>query len=70
VCFAVDIVFAFNTGYYKNGVLILNRKLIIIDYVKQWFLMDLISTFPYSLVIELAMHSENDSENVYQAKAP
>ena len=51
ICFTIDIVLAFNTGYYKNGVLILNRRLIIADYLKSWFILDIISTFPYSMVV-------------------
>jgi hypothetical protein len=46
--FAVDILLCFNTGIYKNGILFMNRKEIILDYLKTWFLLDLLATFPYS----------------------
>jgi hyperpolarization activated cyclic nucleotide-gated potassium channel 2 len=52
LCFGIDMLINFNTGYYKNGVLIMNRKLIVINYMKSWFWMDLIATFPYVYVIQ------------------
>ena len=46
-CFFIDILIAANTGFYKNGVLIMNRRLIIITYFKTWFILDLLATFPF-----------------------
>ena len=51
VFFLLDILINFNTGYYKKGVLIMNRKDIIVNYLKTWFILDLLASFPYSWII-------------------
>jgi hypothetical protein len=53
ILFGLDILLNFNTGIYKNGLLIMNRRLIMLDYLTSWFLIDVTSTFPYSLVMDL-----------------
>lgn len=63
VCFLLDIFIAFNTGYYKNGVLIMNRKMIVISYLKSWFLIDLVATFPYAYVIQWSNPTESSDLN-------
>ena len=50
--YMLDIVFSCNTGYYKNGLLVTNRKTIICKYVRTWLVWDLISTFPYDWLFE------------------
>jgi hypothetical protein len=52
IFFVLDMLFAFNTGFFKNGVLILNRKLIVVNYILSWFLIDLLATFPYVYVVQ------------------
>ena len=53
-----------NTGYYSNGVLIMNRKAIIIAYLKSWFILDFLSTFPYTYLIGwLEPYQEASSSN-------
>lgn len=47
VFFIVDILVNFNTGLYKKGQLIMDRKLVSIIYVKSWFAIDLIASFPF-----------------------
>lgn len=49
--FTVDILLNFNTGFYRNGILIMSRRMIILEYLKSWFVIDLISTIPYSLIV-------------------
>jgi hypothetical protein len=51
VAFMIDIVVTFNTGFYKKGYLVMKRKDIILNYVKTWFFLDLLASFPYSWVI-------------------
>jgi hyperpolarization activated cyclic nucleotide-gated potassium channel 2 len=41
----------FNTGYYKKGHLILRRRKIVRRYLRSWFWLDLIATFPYGWFI-------------------
>lgn len=50
--FPIDILVSFNTGIVKEGMLILSRKKIAINYLKGWFMVDLISSFPFSMIIE------------------
>lgn len=38
----IDMLFNFNTGYYSKGLLILDRKKIVIHYLKKRFIWDLI----------------------------
>ena len=47
IFFMFDILFYFNSAFFRNGDLIVNRKEIIKNYMKSWFWIDLISTFPY-----------------------
>lgn len=58
VSFMIDIVVTFNTGFYKKGYLVMKRKDIILNYIKTWFILDLLASFPYSWVIS----GEEDSE--------
>lgn len=46
----MDIIVTFNTGFYKKGYLVMKRKEIIKNYLKTWFLIDLVSSFPYSWI--------------------
>lgn len=64
ICFMADIILNFNTGYYYKGLLIMDRKKIIKNYVSAWFWIDIISTFPYDWV-----YSEDDSDTGFQGRA-
>ena len=52
LAFFIDILLSFNTGYYIKGSLINKRRLIAREYLKLWFWIDLISSFPYNWVVE------------------
>lgn len=52
ICFMLDIFVQFNTGFYQQGKLINNRREIIINYTKSWFLIDLVASFPYNWVVQ------------------
>jgi Ion transport protein len=41
----------FNTGFYRKGVVVMKRREIILNYLKTWFLLDLLASFPYSWFI-------------------
>lgn len=49
--FMLDILLNFNTGMFLKGNLIDDRKLIAKDYLKFWFWLDLVSSFPYDWVL-------------------
>jgi len=44
-------VITFNTGFYRKGVVVMKRRDIIINYLKGWFWLDLLASFPYSWFI-------------------
>lgn len=54
-----DIVVTFNTGFYKKGYLVMKRKEIIKNYLKTWFILDLLASFPYSW----AMSSDSGNDD-------
>eukprot|EP00359_Climacostomum_virens_P010149 CAMPEP_0204913756 /NCGR_PEP_ID=MMETSP1397-20131031/11607_1 /ASSEMBLY_ACC=CAM_ASM_000891 /TAXON_ID=49980 /ORGANISM="Climacostomum Climacostomum virens, Strain Stock W-24" /LENGTH=660 /DNA_ID=CAMNT_0052085067 /DNA_START=307 /DNA_END=2286 /DNA_ORIENTATION=- len=49
--FMSDIILNFNTAYYELGALVTSHKHIISNYARTWLLLDVISTFPYELII-------------------
>ena len=51
VSFMIDIIVNFNTGFYKKGYLVMKRKEIIKNYMKTWFFLDLLASFPYSWIL-------------------
>ena len=51
IYFMVDIFVQFNTGFYNKGNLVRNRKEIVINYLKTWFILDLMASFPYNSVV-------------------
>jgi hypothetical protein len=53
--FFTDILLNFTTAYYENGIQVTDRKKIILKYLSFWFWIDLVSTFPYDLLIESVM---------------
>lgn len=58
VCFMIDVVVTFNTGFYKKGYLVMKRKDIILNYIKTWFILDVLASFPYSWV----MNEDDDDD--------
>ena len=49
--FLMDIVLNFNTGFVHKGQVIMKRRLITQDYLKQWFIIDLVSSMPYTWIL-------------------
>lgn len=54
--FIIDVLLNFNVAYYSTGVLILDRKLIAMNYLKSWFALDLVSSIPYALFISPSIY--------------
>lgn len=50
--FFLDILISFNTGFYHKGSLIMKRRDITLQYLKLWFWIDIIATFPYNWFVE------------------
>lgn len=56
ICKPYFVVIAFKginmyTGYYKKGFLVMRRRHVMWRYIKTWFLLDLLASFPYSWFI-------------------
>ncbi len=60
VFFICDILINFNTGFYRKGVVVMKRKDIMINYLKGWFWLDLVASFPYSWFINFDPNDPND----------
>jgi len=56
--FICDLFVSFNTGTYESGCLILDRHTAICMYLKQWFWIDLVSSFPYTLALDSEQYFE------------
>jgi hypothetical protein len=53
--FLMDIVLNFHTGYLdEHNLLIMNTKMIAERYIKTWFFIDILATFPFELLALLA----------------
>jgi hypothetical protein len=52
VFFMADVVINFNTGVEVNGKVSLNRNIIARDYIRTWFVVDIVSAFPLDLVLD------------------
>lgn len=55
--FIIDIIANFFTGYYKDGRLVTDQALIAKNYLKGYFLLDLVASFPYDLIVYFATNS-------------
>jgi hypothetical protein len=64
--FLMEIMLNFFTGFYYKGALIMNRKRIFISYLTTWFVIDLFSSIPLSL-IELSTEG-SDFKQIKSAK--
>ena len=62
-CFFIDILIAANTGFYKNGVLIMKRSMIIVTYFKTWFFWDLLATFPFDYLSPIILNDQGGATN-------
>jgi hypothetical protein len=62
IFFILEIFFNFNSGFYVKGLLIMNRKEICRNYSKGWLSFDIISSFPFSFVLNA--NTENINVNI------
>jgi hypothetical protein len=67
IWFLMEITMNFCTGFYEKGILIMNRRRIVQKYLKTWFAMDMISSFPFS-ILELANTGDSSTEALKSAK--
>ncbi|CAD8198985.1 unnamed protein product [Paramecium pentaurelia] len=55
--FTLDIFINFNTAFQHKGQYVFDRSLIVQNYLKMWFWIDVVSTFPFDLIVEAATSS-------------
>jgi hyperpolarization activated cyclic nucleotide-gated potassium channel 2 len=67
--FLVDILVSFNTAFYRRGAIVTSRIEIAKKYCRLWLWIDVVSTFPYSWVIEGKSAFTGDSEIVTPASS-
>ena len=60
VTFLFDILMNFNTSVNDKGSIIKDRKLIAKAYLRSWFTIDILASFPYELILDLAVEDENE----------
>ena len=61
--FFIDIILSFFAAYVDNeDIVVKNRKTIVINYLKTWFIIDLVSVLPVSYL----MPANNPSQNINQ----
>lgn len=60
--FLFDIILTFNTAIYKNGNINYSYRIIAIEYLKLWFWIDLIASFPYDLIFSLLLTGDAEDE--------
>jgi hypothetical protein len=70
VVFFFDILLNFNTGFYYKGVVVMKRHRIMLTYLRTWFLIDVLATFPYEYTFEFAMGSEENESVQQYSQAP
>ena len=46
------------TAFYKKGNLVMKRNLVFYHYLKTWFFVDLIASFPYALIYDVEKSGE------------
>ena len=61
--FITDILVNFNSGVYIQGVLVMSRIKSTLFYLRTWFLLDLIASFPYDYVFEPNGDEQEGSSN-------
>ncbi|KAM3133635.1 hypothetical protein pb186bvf_014322 [Paramecium bursaria] len=73
--FMLDILISFNTTFYDKGVVIHDRKKIALNYLSSWFILDILSSFPYDLVLndvsanELASDAQTETQTSTQTQS-
>lgn len=56
-----DMLLQFFTGYYDQGVLVLHRKMIVVNYLRTWFILDILALLP-SVVHWIAQATSNNED--------
>jgi hypothetical protein len=70
--FMIDIVMTFFTAYEERGVLVVSRTHIAKNYLKSWFVIDIVTTIPFSMIEKLNtdVGAASDSKALRLARIP
>jgi hypothetical protein len=60
IWFLIDIFIHIHSGYIYKGMLIMDKKKIVINYLKFWLFFDIVCSFPYEWII-----SSNEAKSSY-----
>eukprot|EP00327_Prymnesium_parvum_P039213 CAMPEP_0195655000 /NCGR_PEP_ID=MMETSP0815-20121206/34218_1 /TAXON_ID=97485 /ORGANISM="Prymnesium parvum, Strain Texoma1" /LENGTH=121 /DNA_ID=CAMNT_0040799245 /DNA_START=27 /DNA_END=389 /DNA_ORIENTATION=- len=66
--FMFDIVLNFRTAYVQDAMLVVDRRLIRLNYMRRWFPIDLIGSFPLDLFLRLFNSAGNSTSFVTLVK--
>ena len=58
-----DIFMNFNSGFLKKGAVVMNRYLVAKHYLKTWFFIDLVSSFPYDWILNGSIFEQGSNEH-------
>jgi len=61
--FIVDLILNFHTSFYRDGNLVVLHKAIILQYLRSWFALDLVSSFPFTWLTS-PFYSDPESDDV------
>merc|ERR1712232_711781 len=51
IFFSIDIILNFMTGFFHDGILVMRQTPIIKNYLRSWFVIDVLATVPWTLLI-------------------
>ena len=70
VYFWTDIFVCFNTGIYIKGILVMKRSIVIWNYLFGWWMLDIISSFPYTTLLDAIINEEDQGGYSDLSKTP
>jgi len=70
IWFALDIMLNFRTGYINHGTVVMGPKKIASNYLSKWFLIDLLGTLPFELMISAQVSSRKSLKLAKYFKIP
>jgi len=60
--FLADLALNFHTAFYRDGNLVMQHKAIFLKYIQSWFVLDVISSFPFSWLTHPLYSTEDDED--------
>jgi hypothetical protein len=72
VYFIIDIIVCFNSSIIDKGIVVAERGKVIVNYLRGWFMIDLMAAIPYVWIIEMIVLRDSDAstEDMSYLKTP